>query len=174
MVARTAFRSPPKLSVLASRPMSLSRGLCAYNTVYSVFKVSAKNRKKCPSLIAGKRAVLALFLPVNRKFLFDFLDCLRNRRGNPALAHVFRVRNLLLGQAPNAVHPQAAELFLRKLALDADHRFGGIAFLGLLFEPLLDNDLRPISGTCRFVQRHCMFVLRMITLFLVVIVFVGP
>ena len=35
-----------RLSVMASRLMSLSRGSCAYNTVYSVFKASVKNLRK--------------------------------------------------------------------------------------------------------------------------------
>ena len=38
VVARTAFFLTSRLSVMASRLMSLSRGFCAYNTVYSVFK----------------------------------------------------------------------------------------------------------------------------------------
>ena len=90
------------------------------------------------------------------------------------LADVRCFCDLLLCQSPNTVQPEAAELLFRELALDANHGFGGIPFLCLLFDPLLNDDLRPICSTSLLIQGRSVVVLHMIALFFVVIVFVGP
>ena len=56
--------------VLASRLMSLSRGSCAYNTVYSIVKASAKNRRKASFTYRRKMGCFSpTFAPRRRKFL---------------------------------------------------------------------------------------------------------
>ena len=90
------------------------------------------------------------------------------------LADVLRFCDLLLSQSSNTVQPEAAELLLGELAFDADHRLGGVPFLCLLFDPLLNDDLRPIRSTGLLIQRRSVVVLHMVALFFVVIVFVGP
>lgn len=93
--------------------------------------------------------------------------------GNAGVDLALLTGDVLHIQAVHIAQPEAAKLLLGELATDADHRFGAVPLLGLLFDPPLDDDLRPIGSTGCFVQRRRMLVLCVIALFLVVIVFVG-
>ena len=67
---------------------------------------------------------------------------------NPALAcSLLLLGDLLLCHTLDAVHPNPLKLFFCEMAPDADHRFSGVAFLFQLFDPLLNDGLRPIDGT---------------------------
>ena len=63
-----SFFLTSRLSVMASRLMSLSRGSCAYNTVYSVVKRQRRTAEKRPSLTADFRAVSSGVLRKKMKF----------------------------------------------------------------------------------------------------------
>ena len=64
-----------RLSVMASRLMSLSRGSCAYNTVYSVFKASVKNLRKVSFTNRRKSSGFTPTSYLLQRVFFEF--CLR-------------------------------------------------------------------------------------------------
>ena len=65
-----SFFLTSRLSVMASRLMSLSRGSCTYNTEYSVVKRQQRTAEKRPSLTADLGGVISGVLRISREFSF--------------------------------------------------------------------------------------------------------